>query len=51
MYCPYNGFRDMNCSDCAARMWVKDPTSVRYYMMVCAIAYSGGHVTIKKDEE
>lgn len=43
MICPYNDFKEMDCSKCGARMWVKDPTE-SYYNRVCAIAYNGGSI-------
>lgn len=44
MICPYNGFKECDCNECAARMWVKDPLRIGYLMLVCAIAYNGGAV-------
>lgn len=44
MYCPYNDFKEMDCSECGARMWVKDPFKNYTYDMVCAIAYNGGSI-------
>lgn len=49
MICPYNGFKNMNCSECGARMWVKDPTRDYNYLRVCAIAYNGGSVVAKPE--
>ena len=50
MICPYNSFKNMDCSKCAARMWVKNPMKVYEYMRVCAIAYNGGTVIVSKPE-
>lgn len=44
MICPYNGFKECDWENCAARMYVKDPLSARCYLKVCAIAYNGGIV-------
>ena len=45
MLCPYNGFKECNWEECAARMWVTDKRSgAGYIMKVCAIAYNGGQV-------
>lgn len=44
LVCPYNGFKECKWEDCAARMYVKDPTKNGYMMRVCAIAYNGGNV-------
>lgn len=49
MLCPYNNFKDMDCSQCGARMWVKDMTGYGC-MRVCAIAYNGGSVVVQKPE-
>lgn len=50
MICPYNGFKDMDCSKCAARMWIKSPFKAYEYDRVCAIAYNGGNVVTLKPE-
>lgn len=50
MICPYNGFKEMDCSRCGARMWVKDLIDSYKYMRVCAIAYNGGSVIVEKPE-
>ena len=50
MICPYNGFKECDWENCAARMYVKDPLSARYYMKVCAIAYNGGVPQPQKEE-
>ena len=50
MICPYNNFKDMNCSNCAARMWVQNPLNSHQYLRVCAIAYNGGSVVVAKSE-
>ena len=50
MICPYNGFKNMDCSECAARMWVEDMTKRFTSMRVCAIAYNGGSVIVVKAE-
>ena len=50
MICPYNSFKNMDCSQCAARMWVKNPMRAYEYMRVCAIAYNGGTVIVSKPE-
>ena len=50
MICPYNGFKQMDCSQCGARMWVKDPMRDYTYNRVCAIAYNGGSVVTTKTE-
>lgn len=42
MICPYNGFKECDWEDCAARMYVKDPCRNNTFMKVCAIAYNGG---------
>lgn len=43
MICPYNGFKQCDWENCAARMWVKDEKrGYGYIMKVCAIAYKGG---------
>lgn len=42
MICPYNGFKECDWENCAARMAVKDPTRAYTFMKVCAIAYNGG---------
>lgn len=43
MICPYNGFKECDWENCAARMYVKDlKHGSGYLMRVCAIAYKGG---------
>lgn len=43
MICPYNGFKECDWDNCAARMYVKDMKhGPGYIMKVCAIAYNGG---------
>lgn len=44
MICPYNDFKDTDCKNCGARMWVKGPFHIGHLMCVCAIAYNGGAV-------
>lgn len=40
----------MNCSECGARMWVKNQTTDYNYLRVCAIAYNGGsYVNVKSE--
>ena len=51
MICPYNGFKECKWSECAARMYVKDPTDRGYMMKVCAIAYNGGQAPQPPKEE
>ena len=46
MVCPYKGFSSCDWERCAARMYVKDPTSIYTYMKVCAIAYNGGTLNL-----
>lgn len=51
MICPYNNFKQTNCKECGARMWVKDPShGGAYLMQVCAIAYNGGAPRIVSNE-
>lgn len=43
MICPYNGFRECDWENCAARMYVTDKKhGLGHIMRVCAIAYNGG---------
>ena len=49
MICPYNGFKECDWENCAARMYVKNPVS-GYHMKVCAIAYNGGVPQPPKEE-
>ena len=51
MTCPYNGFKKCDWDNCAARMYVKDLSSSKYLMKVCAIAYNGGDAPKFKQEE
>ena len=44
MICPYNGFKECDWENCAARMYVDNPCRSGYQMKVCAIAYNGGTV-------
>lgn len=44
MICPYNGFKECKWEECAARMYVNNPTKSGVMMHVCAIAYNGGNV-------
>lgn len=50
MICPYNGFKECDCKNCAARMWVKDLSHIGYLMLVCAIAYNGGAPRVVSNE-
>lgn len=43
MICPYNGFKECDWENCAARMLVVDKKrGIGHLMKVCAIAYNGG---------
>ena len=44
MICTYNGFKECDWENCAARMYVDNPCRAGYQMKVCAIAYNGGNV-------
>lgn len=48
MICPYNNFGKCDWENCAARMYIKDPSNSYYLMRVCAIAYNGGTVPAKQ---
>lgn len=51
MKCPYNGFKECDWENCAARMWVADKSNRGYVMKVCAIAYNGGYAPKPPKEE
>ena len=51
MICPYNGFKKCDWKECAARMYVQDPTEKHCYMKVCAIAYNGGTIHPANEEK
>ena len=50
MICPYNGFKECDWENCAARMYVESPVGYGNLMRVCAIAYNGG-VPKQQEEE
>lgn len=50
MNCPYNGFKECDWENCAARMYAKSPVGSGNYMRVCAIAYNG-KVPQQQEEE
>ena len=50
MICPYNGFKEMDCSACGAYVPIANPSKSTLDMKpikVCGIAYMGGTVNHK----
>ena len=52
MMCPYQGFKECDWDNCAARMYVKSPNYPYNHIKVCALAYNGAPIStsIKEDE-
>ena len=48
MICPYNGFKPMDCTKCAAWIRLCDLSKYGNIDSVCAIAYNGGAVPDQK---
>ena len=51
MMCPYQGFKECNWENCAAKKYVQSPHYPYGYMKVCALAYNGAPISASTKED